>query len=64
MDKIRQQVKKEVERLDEKNFPKLANWRRANKDWLIEVVARAKELEPKDEITSILTSYESDLQHI
>lgn len=59
---LRTQVEKGVDSLDEKNFPVLCRWRKANRDWLVENILHVAEKEGMDSIGMTLACYESDLE--
>lgn len=58
------EIEQKIDSLDPESFPCLIEWRRANRNRLIEVVLNEMESAQDDSIGMILVRYESDLEHL
>ncbi len=61
---LQNKVEQEIDSLDPIHFPKLIEWRRANRNRLIEVILNEMVDSPNDSIGMALINYESDLEHL
>ncbi|KKS31611.1 MAG: hypothetical protein UU93_C0016G0013 [Candidatus Amesbacteria bacterium GW2011_GWA2_42_12] len=62
--KLQEKIEREIDNLNPEHFPKLIEWRRANRNRLIEVILNQAESSPNDSIGMMLACYESDLEHL